>query len=135
MKYVLENSQVSSLIYKFIDDEFYEDNLDWGYNVNYDTDILEKNIINFFGDKYNNNDQDDWYFQYVKKEYYTNLETNEDNRVVKEWSPKAPLLEFLDVEFTSKMNSMFANFWKPSFEKWFSKKYPTFPVKTFIYHT
>ena len=132
MDYLLNNYQVLPVIYKFIKDEFYDDNLDWDYDVDYETDESETNILNFFGDRYHNNDQDEWYFQYIKKEYY--LKAGLSQTLSDRWLDKAPILELRDWEFCSKMNSLFGEYWKPAFEKWFSDTYPKFPVKTFLYH-
>jgi len=132
MNYEITDKRLYEAIYKFINDEFTDDNLDYDYDNNYDTDETEKNILNFFGDKYQNNNQDEWYFQYIKKEYYTSLENSENNTMVKEWLPNAPILEMLDREFPNKMNSFFGEYWKPVFKQWFKDVYPQFPVKTFL---
>ena len=114
MDYVITNEKLYSVIYKFIDSEFTDDNLDYDYDTNYDTEEIEKNILNFFGNKYQYGAQDEWYFQYIKKEYYLSLLYNNDynDTMVKEWSPKAPILEMLDREFPNKMDSIFGDFWK-----------------------
>ena len=70
MKYIIKSSRVNSIIYKFIDNEFTEDNLTWDYDINYDTEDTERNILNFYGEKYQRGSQDEWYFQYIKTEYY-----------------------------------------------------------------
>jgi hypothetical protein len=133
MKYIINNNQLFKSIFKFIDSEFTDDNLDYDYDINYDTEETEKNILNFFGNKYQYGAQDEWYFQYIKKEYYLSLDDSENTRLIKEWEPKAPILEMLDSEFPNKMNSFFGDYWKPVFEEWFKEKYPTLPVKTFLY--
>ena len=131
MKYILEDKQLLDLICKFINNELYDDNLDWEYDINYDTEELNRNIINFYGDKYRGGDQDEWSFTYVKKEYY---DTDEGKEIAPIWADKAPLLEIVNYEFPAKMNSFFADYWKPAFEKWFTDTYgDKFPVKTFHY--
>jgi hypothetical protein len=132
MNYEITDKRLYDAIYKFINDEFTDDNLDYDYDNNYDTDETEKNILNFFGDKYQDNNQDEWYFQYIKKEYYTSLEDSENTRLIKEWEPKAPILEMLDREFPNKMNLFFGEYWKPVFKQWFKDTHPQFPVKTFL---
>jgi hypothetical protein len=132
MNYEITDKRLYEAIYKFINDEFTDDNLDYDYDTDYDTEETEKNILNFFGDKYQDNNQDEWYFQYIKKEYYTSLEDSENTRLIKEWEPKAPILEMLDREFPNKMNSFFGEYWKPVFKQWFKDTHPQFPVKTFL---
>ena len=135
MRYIINENKVHLAIYKYIDNLFTEDNISYDYGYNYDTDKTDKNILNFFGDKYTNNEQDDWYFEYVKKEWYENIsdDDNEKNEFKNKWLEKSPLLEILDIEFPEKMTSMFGSYWKPIFEKWFKDTYPQFPDKTFIY--
>lgn len=129
MKYEITDSRLHEAIFKFIDDEFIDDNLEWDYDINPDTDETEPNILNFFGNKYRHGDQDDWYFQYVKREYYTNLT---DKEFANKWIKKAPLLEITDREWKEKMTNLFGDYWQPVFKQWFKNVYPHFPVKTFI---
>ena len=131
MNYEITDKRLYEIIYKFINNEFVSDNLDYEHDINPDTEEPEKNIFNFFGDKYHTNDQDEWTFQYVKKEYYENLDSEDfKNR----WLHKAPLLEVTDRYFPDKMKAFFNDYWKPVFEKWFENNFPQFPVETYIYH-
>lgn len=125
--------ELFNAIYKFIDEEFVNDDLAWEYDINPDTEGYEKNIVNFYGEKYVEGYQNDWYFIYVKKEYYEHLRDFEDAEFSKKWIDKSPLLDFTDHEMQNKLNGLFNDLWKPVFEKWFSEHYPEFPVKTFIY--
>lgn len=131
MKYILTNKQVFNSIYNLINEELYGDNLNWEYEWDSDALRREMNVINFYGDKYINSEQDEVTFTYVKKEYY---ESGQGESLAKKWLDKSPLLEFIDYKFRNKMNSFFGEYWKPVFEKWFEQNYPEFPVKTFIYH-
>jgi len=131
MKYILPEGKLFDTIYKFIDGEFEDDNLDWDYDIDPDTNEPEKNIINFYGQQYINGNQDEWTFQYVKKEYYEGMS---DEQFKFKWIDKAPLLDLLHRDFSSKMDALFGTFWRPVFEKWFEKNYPEFPVKTYLYH-
>ena len=135
MRYIIHENKVHLAIYKYIDNEFTEDNLTWDYDINHDTEDTEKNILNFYGEKFQRGSQDDWYFQYVKKEWYENIsdDDNQKKEFKDKWLEKSPLLEMLDIDFLNKMNTIFGNFWKPVFEQWFKDTYPQFPVKTFIY--
>lgn len=130
MKYLIDNDRLFESIYNFINNEFVDDNLDWDYDINPDTEETETNILNFYGEKYSNGFQDEWTFQYIKRTYYEELQ---DDYFKNNWIDKAPILEFTDREWTQKMNSIFGDFWKPVFEKWFSENYNQFPVKTFLY--
>lgn len=131
MKYILTNKQLFNSIYNFINDELYDDDLTWEYEWDSDAMQREMNVINFYGAKYISNEQDEVTFTYIKKEYY---ESKEGTPLAEKWIDKSPLLEFIDYEFRNKMNSIFGEYWRPVFEKWFERNYPEFPVKTFIYH-
>jgi len=132
MKYIIEDKQLFDAIYKFIDNMLTEDNIRYQYGYNYDTDKTDENLLNFYGDKYSNNEQDDWYFEYVSRDYYENL-GERDLDITKKWLHKSPLLELMDIEFMLKLDGFFSSFWKPVFEQWFRDKYPHLPVKTFVY--
>lgn len=132
MKYIIDDKQLFDAIYKFIDDMLTEDNIKYQRGYNYDTDKYDENLLNFYGDKYSDNEQDDWYFEYVSKEYYENLDRR-DLDITKRWLDKSPLLELMDIKFMSKLDGFFSSFWKPVFEQWFRDKYPHLPVKTFVY--
>ena len=133
MKYIIEDKQLFDAIYKFIDNMLTEDNIRYQHGHNYDTDKSDENLLNFYGDKYSDNEQDDWYFEYVSREYYENLTSRRDWETKEKWLDKSPLLELIDTEFMSKLDGFFSSFWKPVFEQWFRDKYPHLPVKTFIY--
>jgi hypothetical protein len=133
MKYIIEDKQLFDVIYKFIDDMLTEDNIRYQDGYNYDTDKSDENLLNFYGDKYSDNEQNDWYFEYVRKEYYEGLTSRREWEIKEKWLDKSPLLELMDTEFMSKLNGFFGYFWKPVFEQWFTDKYPHLPVKTFIY--
>jgi hypothetical protein len=132
VKYIIKDKQLFDAIYKFIDDMLTEDNIRYQHGYNYDTDKSDENLLNFYGDKYSDNEQDDWYFEYVSKEYYENLDRR-DLDITEKWLDKSPLLELMDIEFMSKLDGFFSSFWKPVFEQWFRDKYPELPVKTFVY--
>jgi len=134
MKYIIEDKQLFDAIYKFIDNMLTEDNIRYQDGYNYDTDKSDENLLNFYGDKYSDNEQNDWYFEYVRKEYYENLGKHKwENSIKEKWLDKSPLLELMDTEFMSKLDGFFGSFWKPVFEQWFRDKYPHLPVKTFVY--
>jgi len=135
MKYIIEDKQLFDAIYKFIDNMLTEDNIRYQHGYNYDTDKSDENLLNFYGDKYNSNEQDDWYFEYVSREFYENLTFGREweNIIKEKWLDKSPVLEFMDTEFMSKLDGFFSSFWKPVFEQWFRDKYPHLPVKTFVY--
>jgi hypothetical protein len=135
MKYIIEDKQLFDAIYKFIDNMLTEDNIRYQHGYNYDTDKSDENLLNFYGDKYSNNEQDDWYFEYVSREFYENLTFGREweNTIKEKWLNKSPVLEFMDTEFISKLDGFFSSFWKPVFEQWFRDKFPHLPVKTFVY--
>lgn len=131
MKYIIPEKKVFDVIYHYINDYFYDDNLDWVWD-DYDDEESDRRqmVANFTGDKWRENEQDDYYFTYVSKEYYEN---EPDDVFAKKWIDKAPLLDLLSSNFQERMNGFFGPYWKPVFEKWFSDNYPEFPVKTYIY--
>jgi hypothetical protein len=131
MEYLIKEKQLFDIIYKFIDNMLTEDNIEYQDGYNYDTGKWDENLLNFFGDKYLNNKQDDWYFEYVRKEYYERLYGHDS--VKKKWLDKSPLLEVMEHNFNYKLTVLFGDYWKPVFEQWFKDKYPELPVKTFIF--
>ena len=137
MKYIIEDKQLFDVIYKFIDDMFVEDNLNWNYEEDYDTEEYNKNVIEFSGEKYDEGETDDKYFVYIRKEYYEELKKRGnlgDYDFIADWINKAPILDgSLGTWWRDKLNNFFGEFWKPVFEQWFSDRYPNFPVKTFMY--
>ena len=135
MKYIIteeQNERIFDVIYNFINDMLTEDNITYQHGYIYDTDEKDENILDFYGDKYINNQQDDWYFEYIKKEYYESLGEGDLNDK-KRWLDKSPILEVLDRDFKLKLDAFFSFLWKPIFEQWFKDKYPHLPVKTFLY--
>lgn len=134
MRYIIKDKQLFDTIYKFIDDMLTEDNIRFQFGHNYDTDEVDENILCFFGDKYSDNEQDDYYFEYVKIEYYENLTGRREweNSIRERWLEKSPLVEVMDRNFEDKLTGFFSHFWKPVFEQWFRDKYPELPVKTFL---
>ena len=134
MKYIIENKKLFDIIYKFIDEEFAEDNLAWEYMEDYDNGTYDTNIIEFSGDKYFEGEVDNKYFTYIKREYYENLTDDFDNEFKTSWIDKAPLLDLTTGEwYFDKLKNLFGEYWKPVFEQWFRDSYPDFPVKTFWY--
>lgn len=131
MKYIITENKLHNTIFEYIGKYFERDALDWEYEYNSDEEDFERNIIDFSGEKYRNGEMDEHYFTYIKKEYYENL--TDDNFKWK-WIDEAPLLDLSPgVYWVRKMDLMFSEIWRPSFEKWFSVTYPDFPVKTFVY--
>jgi hypothetical protein len=137
MKYIIEDKQLFNAIYKFIDNMFVEDDLNWNYEDDYDTEEYNKNVIDFSGEKYDEGETDDKYFVYIRKEYYEELKKRGnlgDYDFTAEWINKAPILDCsLGTWWSDKLNGFFGEFWRPVFEQWFTDRYPDFPVKTFMY--
>jgi len=138
MKYIIEDKQLFQVIYKFIDDMFVEDDLNWNYEEDYDNGEYNENVIEFSGEKYDEGETDDKYFVYIRKEYYEELKKRGnlgDYDFIAEWINKAPILDgsLGSTWWRDKLNNFFGEFWKPVFEQWFSDRYPDFPVKTFMY--
>ena len=137
MKYIIEDKQLFQVIYNFIDDMFVEDDLNWNYEEDYDTEEYNKNVIEFSGEKYDEGETDDKYFIYIRKEYYEKLKKRDnasDLEFIAEWIDKAPILDSTSGRWwCDKLNNFFGEFWKPVFEQWFEDRYPDFPVKTFMY--
>jgi len=137
MKYIIEDKQLFDAIYKFIDNMFVEDDLNWNYEDDYDSEESNKNIIEFSGEKYDEGETDYKYFIYIKREYYEGFINNGsefDIEFARGWIDKAPLLDSTTGNlWRDKLNTWFGEFWKPVFEQWFKDKYPNFPVKTFMY--
>lgn len=134
MKYLIPEEKLFNFIYKYIDEELTEDNLCWEYDpYEYDENHVDyKDTINFYGDKYETGEQDDFTFIYVKKEYYERLKKKHNDWAL-DWIEKAPILDFVDKRLRNRYDNIFGEFWKSVFEKWFENNYPQFPVKTYNY--
>lgn len=128
MKYVLPQGRLFDSIYSYIDKYFEELDIDWSF---YDDDDqnTDENIIEYFDSQYGN-----YEFQYIKKEYYQNLDSNDlgNKSLIDKWLDNAPILELRESLLPQKLNKIFdSDIWRPVFVKWFEDKYGL-PVKTFI---
>lgn len=133
MKYQIPQKKLFDSIYRLISQEFFDDNLDWQYSEDPEFDeSYDSNIIQFYGEKYGSGIEDDFYFQYIKKEYYENLDVI-DSGLADKWSDKSPMLELFSTVSFEKWDSLFGDLWRPVFEQWFKNTYPEYPVKTFLY--
>lgn len=129
MKYVLPQGRLFDSIYSYIDKYFEELNIDWSFYYDEDEQTTDKNIIEYFDSQYGN-----YEFQYIKKEYYQNLDSNDlgNKSLIDKWLDNAPLLELRESLLPQKLNKIFdSDIWRPVFVKWFEDKYGL-PVKTFI---
>lgn len=137
MKYIIEDKQLFDAIYKFIDNMFVEDNLNWNYEEDYDTEEYNKNVIEFSGEKYDEGETDDKYFVYIRTEYYEKIKKRSnigDLEFIADWIDKSPILDCsLGRWWCDKLSGFFGEFWKPVFEQWFADKFPDFDVKSFMY--
>lgn len=128
MKYVLPQGRLFDSIYLYIDKYFEEINIEWRFYDD-DDETTDENIIEYFDSQYANNE-----FQYIKKEYYQNLDSNDlgNKSLIDKWLDNAPLLELRESLLPEKLNRILgSDIWRPVFVKWFEDKYGL-PVKTLI---
>ena len=133
MEYTIAQNRLIEVVYKYLDETFEHGDMYWEWAEDY------QDLIAGFTAKPSPDDDYATLFEYIKKEYYEGLlENNPEHELAKKWINKAPVLTFNEVDdsnFMSKLDTLFGNYWKPAFEKWFTDTYgDKFPVKTFYYH-
>lgn len=132
MKYIIPNSKLYNTIYKTIDEFMFKTEIQWEFGENPYTMEKTEYEVRFFGLDYINGDDDEPLFMYVKKEWYTEIEKNQELK--DKYIKMTPMLEVpFHTKFVKMMNNRVENLWRPVFEDWWKNSFIAFPVKTFIY--
>jgi hypothetical protein len=127
MEYVIKESKLFNAIYKYIDGSYDVDKIDFFNPETYDedegTDIENPHIIEFYNKEYDGDyDENGMLFVYIVKEYY------KDEPSSQSFINQTPILIVNDY---GTLDSMFGEYWKDPFKKWFKNKFEL-PVKTIV---
>jgi hypothetical protein len=127
MEYIITESKLFNAIYKYIDGSYDVDKIDFFNPETYDedegTDIENPHIIEFYNKEYDGDyDENGMLFVYIVKEYY------KDEPSSQSFINQTPILIVNDY---GTLDSMFGEYWKDPFKKWFKNKFEL-PVKTIV---
>lgn len=127
MEYVIKESKLFNAIYQYIDGSYDVDKIDFFNPTTFDedegTDIENPHIIEFYNKEYDGDyDENGMLFVYIVKEYY------KDEPSSKSFINQTPILIVNNYET---LESMFGEYWKDPFKKWFENKFEL-PVKTIV---
>ena len=121
MKILITEGKLFDSIYKYIDEYFNPNEIDWVYDTDDDGDEIEHLLIFFKGDWYDEEDSD-VIFNYIEEEYYS------DEPSAKSFKDESPVLD-VKYEYAERLDTMFGNRWKEPIKKWFQDNF-NLPVKT-----
>ena len=127
MEYVIKESKLFNAIYKYIDGSYNVDKIDFfnpeTYDEDKEKDTENPHIIEFYNKEYDGDyDENGMLFVYIVKEYY------KDEPSSKSFINQTPILIVNDY---GTLDSMFGEYWKDPFKKWFKNKFEL-PVKTIV---
>jgi hypothetical protein len=127
MEYVIKESKLFNAIYKYIDGSYDVDKIDFfnpeTYDEDKEKDTENPHIIEFYNKEYDGDyDENGMLFVYIVKEYY------KDEPSSKSFINQTPILIVNDY---GTLESMFGEYWKEPFKKWFKNKFKL-PVKTIV---
>jgi hypothetical protein len=127
MEYVIKESKLFNAIYKYIDGSYDVDKIDFfnpeTYDEDKEKDTENPHIIEFYNKEYDGDyDENGMLFVYIVKEYY------KDEPSSKSFINQTPILIVNDY---GTLDSMFGEYWKDPFKKWFKNKFEL-PVKTIV---
>jgi hypothetical protein len=127
MEYIITESKLFNAIYQYIDGSYDVDKIDFFNPETYDederTDIENPHIIEFYNKEYDGDyDENGMLFVYIVKEYYGDQPSSQS------FIKQTPILIVNDYE---KLETMFGEYWKDPFKKWFENKFEL-PVKTIV---
>jgi hypothetical protein len=127
MEYIITESKLFNAIYQYIDGSYDVDKIDFFNPETYDedegTDIENPHIIEFYNKEYDGDyDENGMLFVYIVKEYY------KDEPSSQSFIKQTPILIVNDY---GKLDTMFGEYWKDPFKKWFENKFEL-PVKTIV---
>jgi hypothetical protein len=128
MKVLITEGKLFDSIYKYIDESFEQDEINWtygrdegedGYNG---ADLENENFLIFYKGDWEGEDFTDVIFNYFDVEYYS------DEPSYKPFKDEAPILEVMN-KYSKHLDTMFGNYWKDPMKKWFQDNF-NLPVKT-----
>jgi hypothetical protein len=127
MEYVIKESKLFNFIYQYIDGSYDVSKIDFFNPTTYEKDsegeIENPYITEFFYPEYDGDyDENGMLFIYIVKEYY------EDEPSSQSFINQTPILIVNDY---GTLDSMFGEYWKDPFKKWFKNKFEL-PVKTIV---
>jgi hypothetical protein len=127
MEYVIKESKLFNAIYQYIDGSYDVDKIDFfnpeTYDEDWEKDTENPHIIEFYNKEYDGDyDENGMLFVYIVKEYY------KDEPSRKSFINQTPILIVNDY---GTLESMFGEYWKEPFKKWFKNKFKL-PVKTIV---
>jgi hypothetical protein len=127
MEYVIKESRLFNAIYQYIDGSYDVDKIDFfnpeTYDEDKEKDTENPHIIEFYNKEYDGDyDENGMLFVYIVKEYY------KDEPSSKSFINQTPILIVNDY---GTLESMFGEYWKEPFKKWFKNKFKL-PVKTIV---
>ena len=127
MEYIITESKLFNAIYQYIDGSYDVDKIDFfnpeTYDEDWEKDTENPHIIEFYNKEYDGDyDENGMLFVYIVKEYY------KDEPSSKSFINQTPILIVNDY---GTLESMFGEYWKEPFKKWFKNKFKL-PVKTIV---
>ena len=127
MEYVIKESKLFNAIYKYIDGSYDVDKIDFfnpeTYDEDKEKDTENPHIIEFYNKEYDGDyDENGMLFVHIVKEYY------KDEPSSQSFINQTPILIVNDY---GTLDSMFGEYWKDPFKKWFKNKFEL-PVKTIV---
>ena len=126
MKILITEGKLFDSIYEYIDDSFEQDEIDWVYGIDYDSegneDVEDENYLIFFKGDWDGENYSDIVFNYIMPDYYSNSQSSKSHK------DRAPILEVIG-EYAKHLDNMFGNHWKEPIKKWVQDKL-NLPVKT-----
>ena len=120
MDYILKDTQLFDVIYKYINSDFESHGIYWQWDDDY-----EGRIAMFYDDRSLTDDSVICLFDHINRKYYLDLLKTGDeySDFVNEWLESAPVLIVRDKRFMERMSNLFGEHWKSPFQKWFKDVY------------
>jgi hypothetical protein len=127
MEYIITESKLFNAIYQYIDGSYDVDKIDFfnpeTYDEDKEKDTENPHIIEFYNKEYDGDyDENGMLFVYIVKEYYGDQPSSQS------FINQTPILIVNDY---GTLESMFGEYWKEPFKKWFKNKFKL-PVKTIV---
>jgi hypothetical protein len=127
MEYIITESKLFNAIYQYIDGSYDVNKIDFfnpeTYDEDKEKDTENPHIIEFYNKEYDGDyDENGMLFVYIVKEYYGDQPSSQS------FINQTPILIVNDY---GTLESMFGEYWKDPFKKWFKNKFEL-PVKTIV---
>ena len=127
MEYIITESKLFNAIYQYIDESYDVDKIDYfnptTWNDDEHDDKENPYITEFFNPEYDGDyDENGMLFIYIVKEYYSDEPSRQS------FINQTPILIVNDY---GTLETMFGEYWKGPFKKWFENKFEL-PVKTIV---